>query len=407
VLLDTGIDRLRNELDLETKMQRLTIMIWLLGAVSALEGSAGLAQESGEKSEILVAQRKAECPNARFYSIQDAVNAARRGDTIRVCQGEYAEQVVVGKSVKLVGDKGAVLVPQHMVKNASSLSTGEPLAVGILVSGAEGVDVTGFTVDTRNNGLAGCLPKLIGILYQNASGHVASNSVRHVRLGSSGSACRSGNAIEVQSGNAGRSKVDIHDNSVDDYQINAITANGEGTYVGIEENEITTTGPAERVSWNGIQVAFGASGVIERNTLVADLPPHAMPSRCASNTTGILVFESKGVHVLANSVQSLQTGILVAGNRTKISGNKVSNCSPVHGIVVLGDENEVTRNELPNGGEAAMFVQGEKNLIQINQASGGSREIIEVAYFWDNLISDDAFIVEPAPMITPKPIPSR
>ncbi len=67
----------------------------------------------------------------------------------------------------------------------------------------------------------------------------------------------------------------------------------------------------------------------------------------------------------------------------------------------------MTRNELPNSGEAAMFIQGEKNLIQINQVSGGSRGIIEVAYFWENLISDDAFIVEPAPMVTPKPTPSR
>jgi len=388
-------------------MQKLIIIPCLLAMIFVLKGPAELAQEDSETSEILVADRKTQCPGASFYSIQEAVNAARRGDTIRVCQGEYAEQVVVRKSVKLVGDEGAVLVPQHMVKNTSSLSTGEPLAAAILVSDAEDIDVTGFTVDGRYNGLVGCTPRLIGILYQNASGQVASNSVRHVRLDSSRSTCHSGNAIEVQSGNGGHSEVDIHDNSVDDYQMNAITGNGQGTNVGIEENEITTSGPIERVSWNGIQVAFGASGVIENNTIVADLSPDASPSRCASNATGILVFESKGVYVLANSIQSLQAGILVAGNRTKISGNNFSNCSPVHGIVVLGDENEVTRNELPNGGEAAMFIRGEKNLIQINQVSGGSRGIIEVAYFWENLISDDAFIVEPAPMITPKPTPSR
>jgi len=373
----------------------------------ALAGSAGLTQERGETSEIRVADRKAECPGASFYSIQDAVNVARRGDTIRICPGEYAEQVVIRKSVKLVGDIGAVLVPQHMVKNASSLSTGEPLAAGILVSDAEGVDVTGLTVDASNNGLEGCTPRLIGILYQNASGQVASNSVQHVKLDNSLSSCHSGNAIEVQSGNGGHSEADIHDNSVDDYQMNAITGNGEGTYVGIDENEITTTGPMQRVSWNGIQVGFGASGVIENNTIAADLSHDASESRCASNTVGVLVFESKGVYVLANSIQSVQAGIFVTGNGTKISGNNFSSCSPVHGIVVLGDENEVTRNELPNGGEAAMFIRGEKNLIQINQVSGGSRGIIEVAYFWENLISDDAFIVEPAPMITPKPTPSR
>ncbi len=388
-------------------MQRLTIIPCLLAMISAPNGPAELAQEGNETSEILVSDRKTECGNAGFHSIQNAVNAARPGDTIHVCKGRYPEQVVVRKSVTLAGDDGAVLVPMRMVRNASSLSTGESLAAAIFVSDAEGVDVTGFSVDASNNGLVGCAPRLIGILYQNASGQVASNTVRHVKLDSSLSNCHSGNAIEVQSGNGGHSEVDIHDNSVDDYQMNAITGNGQGTKVGIHENEITTSGPAERVSQNGIQVAFGASGVIENNTIAADSSPEALKSRCASNAVGVLVFQSKGVYVLANSIQSRLAGVFVAGNGAKVSGNNLSNCSPDHGIVVLGDENEVTRNELPNGNEAAMFIQGEKNLIQINQISGGSRGIIEVAYLWENQISDDAFIVESAPMMTPKPTPSR
>src|SRR5258708_32072664 len=104
--------------------------------------------------------------------------------------------------------------------------------------------------------------------------------------------------------------------------MNAITGNGQGTNVGIDENEITTSGPIERVSWNGIQVAFGASGVIENNTIVADLSPDASPSRCAFNATGILVFESKGVYVLANSIQSLQAGFFFLGEGTKKTTEK-------------------------------------------------------------------------------------
>src|SRR5260370_38852997 len=163
-------------------MKRLTISLCLLAMVSGPNGPAELAQEGNERSEILVSDRKTECGYGGFHSIQNAVNAARRGDTIHVCKGRCPEQVVVRKSVTLAGDDGGVLVPMRMVRNASSLSTGESLAAAIFVSDAEGVDVTGFSVDASNNGLVGCAPRLIGILYQNASGQVASNTVRHVKL---------------------------------------------------------------------------------------------------------------------------------------------------------------------------------------------------------------------------------
>ena len=49
----------------------------------------------------------ADCPNADTASIQDAVNRADPGDTIRVCAGSYAEDVTVNKpALKLRGHGG-------------------------------------------------------------------------------------------------------------------------------------------------------------------------------------------------------------------------------------------------------------------------------------------------------------
>lgn len=390
----------------------MSIICFLLATVEPGPGGrAAVPQDHGEIPEIWVSNGRGGCPGADFYSIQDAVNAAQSGDTIRICAGEYAEQVVVRKPIKLVADIGVVLLPEHMVQNALSLSTGEPLAAVILVTGADVVDVMGFSVDAKNNGISGCAPRLIGILYQNASGKITSNSLSHVRSQNTTSTCHSGNAIEAQSGNGGHSKVDIHDNAVDDYQVNAITANGAGTDVGIDENEITTSNPKGGVPLNGIQVAFGASGAIENNTIAADLSSKA--PRCASNSAGVLVFETNGVYVASNSVESTKTGIFVVGNRSRVIGNNFPACSPAQAIAVLGDENEIADNKLPRSSERTIFIRGEKNRTARNQVSGGLRGRIEVADFRDNLISDDAFSViyellrGHRTTAVPKPTPSR
>jgi hypothetical protein len=46
---------------------------------------------------VVSATRAAECPNARFTKIQDAVNAASAGDGIHICKGVYVEQGSINK----------------------------------------------------------------------------------------------------------------------------------------------------------------------------------------------------------------------------------------------------------------------------------------------------------------------
>ena len=56
----------------------------------------------------------------------------------------------------------------------------------------------------------------------------------------------------------------ITDNVVSDYQKNGIVVNGEvsGT---IDRNVVTGDGPITYIAQNGIQIGFGASGVIRDN----------------------------------------------------------------------------------------------------------------------------------------------
>ena len=98
-------------------------------------------------------------PTGNFRLIQDAVNAAPDGAVVEIFAGNYSERVVIGKSVKLRAT-GAVL------DGAGAGGTG----IGILVSDAANVEVSGFTVQNFER----------GIVLQNASNAVVKgNEVRN------------------------------------------------------------------------------------------------------------------------------------------------------------------------------------------------------------------------------------
>ena len=57
---------------------------------------------------LVVDDDGAQCGPYAYSSIQAAVDAARRGDRVRVCPGRYAERVVVNKPLTLIGQPAAV-----------------------------------------------------------------------------------------------------------------------------------------------------------------------------------------------------------------------------------------------------------------------------------------------------------
>jgi hypothetical protein len=75
-----------------------------------------------------------QCPRARFKTIQAAVNAAAKGDTILVCAGTYRENSTINKTVKLLG-------AQHGVDGRTRRAN--PATESLIVTG-------GFTVAANN-----------------------------------------------------------------------------------------------------------------------------------------------------------------------------------------------------------------------------------------------------------------
>src|SRR3984957_19471944 len=175
--------------------------------------STGVARAQSGSAVLLVDDDRTQCPTAEFSTIQSAIDAASPGQQIRVCAGTYAEQVTIQKTVLLAADDGVTLIPAGVTENANGAG-GDNIAAAILVKNATGVHVTGFRVDGSANGLTGCAPRLVGVLFQDASGFLAHNAIRHFRLSSALAGCQSGNAIEVETSAGGSSQVTINGNSV-------------------------------------------------------------------------------------------------------------------------------------------------------------------------------------------------
>ena len=250
-------------------------------------------------------------------TIQGGVDAAAPGDVVCVKPGSgYTEQVVIGKDLTLRGIDGPVLQepagPTEFTIPESAGNSWEPVvfAVGGTVSGgAVGgsgtveVDVRGLTIDGGGEPGPGGPPRQVGVLYRNASGTVAGNTVREMGVGG-------GETFGILA--YGDSDVAIRDNVVSGYERGGIGANGDGgahpaPTVRITGNDVTgSTGIGEAWGPNGIQVGYGASGQI-RDNVVRD----NRYSETSATASCIIVFETDAVRVQGNRVENCDTGISV------------------------------------------------------------------------------------------------
>lgn len=350
-----------------------------------------------------------------YTTIQNAVNAVPEGSTIRVCPGNYPEQVMIDKNLTLTGveagtaDDPVVVIPATgFVANATSLTNGSSIAAQILVeSPATNVVIRDIAVDgTGSNLNSGCSePPLIGIYYRGASGRlnyvVARNQAQNAA--NFGCADSAGLGIFVESSSSEHSTVRIENSTVHGYQKNAITADETGTTVTINGNSLVGAGPTT-IAQNGIQVAFGAMGTVENN-IIADDDFNGDPSLGIGS--GILIYGSGGLAITGNSVANTQTGIVTVtdgsftANGNTVTNNLVTNTHIYDGIDLCSDSNTATGNTVFSSDEAGIHLDstcgstGSNNTVSrntVNEACagilvGGSSNTISATNTFANVVN--------------------
>jgi len=389
------------------KKSVLAFFVVALGIASSPHSAT--AQEGDPKPNILVDADKVQCPTAQYTTIQSAVNAANPGDVIRVCADIYPEQVTINKSLTLRADNGVIVMPSNVTQNATDVSDGTSIAAVFLVDDTQDVNLSGFIVDGSSNGITGCSPRLVGILYQNASGVVRHNAVRHMILSPSSTlgGCQSGNGIEVQTGSGMSSNVTISENSVWDYQKNGITANDESSQAEIDDNVVSGVGPTTGAASNGIQIGFGASGSVTRNVVTNNVwSPCVSPTVCAFNATGILVYQSNGISLNSNSLATNQVGIYIGGNNSTVTSNAISNSVTLIGLAIVGNDNSASRNSIVHSDQAGVYIQGNTNSVTDNRITDAGIGILKVSGSAGNTITGNHFYATPITIQDPAARPN-
>ncbi len=366
----------------------------LVSTFALIFGQATVAQQAAHASNtvIVVGANPTECPGAQFSTIQAAVDAASPGAIIRICAGNYPEQVNIAKPLSLRGENGVVIQPSNVAANATGTASGQAIAAIILVQDVSGVEIRDVIIDGTNSGIAECSPDLIGVLYQNASGNVSRVTVRNVKLSASLNGCQSGSAILVQSGSGGTSVVDIEDSSIHDYQKNGITANEVGTQVRIEGNAVTGVGPTTGAAQNGIQIGFGAGGSISRNSVANHIwSPCVSLQSCDFTADDILVYQSNEVVVSQNVAGLSQMGIAITANHAQVQGNRVFESLVFDGVDLTGNGNDARNNWITHSDRAGVFIQGNKNDVEMNKINEAAFGVFKTAGSTGNIIANNDF----------------
>lgn len=267
-----------------------------------------------------------------YATIQEAVNVAAAGDTIRIWAGDYFEQVLITNktSLTLAGESGAVL---HAIPgmNRTLLPYGSA-SFSVLGIVRSAVVITGLTFDGEN--LADRYTIFTGIDYLGSSGRVENCAVRRFRRQAlAGFSTFDLRGMSIWNGVSLRTptvNVGVFNSTFEDNQTSILVSGDEDypsslrTSFIIQGNTVTGFGPIA-MAVDGIVIYSSAGGEVSRNTIRNHL--YTGPGQLFSG--GIAAFDGRFRFVPLQAV--------------RYEGNTFSN-NTVHLAAVAANGSQVLNN---------------------------------------------------------------
>ncbi len=261
-------------------------------------------------------------PSAPCLTVQYAIGQAAGGDTISLAAGAYAEQVVITKSLAVVGagrDESVISAPTSLTVDGGTNDT----YIVEITGGSTVVSMSKLTVagpGPQGGGLD-CSPNALSLdkgitVFGGATLNLSSAAVRHV-YDRPASGCQRGDAISIGSacfsctpdvGHAALNSVII---SV--YQKNGVAVRGTGSTLNMAHSRVTNNA-SPNIASNGIEVVAGAVGVISSTVITGN--KCNVVAVCGSDpfndteASGILILHAgAGTQVMGSSANNNDMGI--------------------------------------------------------------------------------------------------
>ena len=268
-----------------------------------------------------------------FDTIQAAIDDTDTldGHTIEVSDGVFDEQVVIDKSLSIIGSgvddtviTNTTLLTEHF--NVSGENENYPI---VYVHDVDGVLIQDLTVDGANNGDSNYRYQGIGMFQAGAT--LSNLKVINVR-DDPFSGSQHGVGIYAFTNESGTTHDVIIENcEVYDFQKNAMALGGSELTVDVNNCMVTGAGPTNVTAQNGIQVGYEATGSISGNTVSDCYYTGSGWSAC-----NILIYNSDNVDIIDNILTDGYNGISLSGDNGFISGNTITGSTGFAGISLTG-----------------------------------------------------------------------
>jgi parallel beta-helix repeat protein len=346
--------------------------------------------ESSEPKTIYVDDIPGEGPNnppEDFTNIQDAIDAADNGDIIFVYSGNYSSEVLIKKSINLIGEnrEETILQCNGWVENIRILTNYVTISNftfigGHISGGVVTIHQTNNTIVEHNIFIHIDSPIKIERSQNNT---IRNNAIRSGNRGSSislSSSCH--NVIEY--------------NTIFDNKYDAVSIHGNSDHNIVSNNILSNNGNAGIYLWNS------SYNILTKNTI-------------NNNKNGIQSSDCKENVYSENLISNNECGIAINGrdNHVVISNNIIKNNSHV-GILSFDTRGLIKRNNFEDNWAATFIAGGDEMFINENNFLNHNPNLHFVksnknpnAIQWDGNYWDNWQFKSPKPILGMRFLPIR
>ena len=292
----------------------------------AMAGASGtkLFVNASTGNDVGTCTKTAPCATIA-YALTQAVSGA----TIKVAAGSYPQQLVINKSVSIVGVLNATTIePSTLPAADTDTDSGQPQYAIVDVTSGATVNLTNLTISGQaaENQFNSCANDFVGVYYHDASGTMTGDTVTDVELPPALFGCQDGLGVYVASDTGDNSSVGMNSDTVTAYDKNGITCDDAGTICSITGSTVTGIGPTGLIAQNGIQLYDAAGGSIMGNTVSGNAYTGG-----TFTAAGLLLISSGTLNVSGNTVSNSDVNIYLGTDGTgpaaglwSVTGNTVT-----------------------------------------------------------------------------------